>query len=205
MNCKELKEITSKFTDVSNLLEEQKLLHRKISRVRRKLRTKYNEYKFLQELVGIDIKGEILENALKQYFKKIGFEKVDKVGKKYKEEDIRVEYNNILLLVEVKGAKQPIIDDDRIFQVLKHIPNKQKTHPEKNVYGVFVCNHDNLKSLKERKKDPFDERVKKLIFDSKLCVITTIELIKIFVKIEQGLMTKDDFIRKLCKPGVLII
>jgi hypothetical protein len=205
MNSKELKVITSNFTDVSILLEEQKQLNRKINRVRRKLKTKYNEYKFLQKLVGIEIIGDELENALKLYFKKLGFEKVDKVGKKFREEDIRLWIDNRLILFEVKGDNRPIMKDDKIFQLLKHIPNKQKKYEDKIVYGVFVCNHDNLKPFNERNSNPFDERVKKLIVDSKICVITTIELLKIFEKIEQGLMTKDDFITKLCTPGVLII
>lgn len=201
----DLKQEISKFDEVALLLQELKILKVQERRKRRRLNTVLKKYSFLNNLVCIDGKDEIIEDALVNYFKELGFNNIKKVGKKFKEEDLRLFVNDKLIIFEVTGTKNINNTDDKSHQISKYIPLRKIQYSNLNVFGVFVSNHDNKKQIELRNKVPFDNRSNKIASASEYSLTTTTDLFHAFIKIKKGLLTPDELIDKLCKFGKLKI
>ena len=202
MDNSQLKKITASFLDIEPLFRKKKKLLQEARQTRRRLKTKFNEYSFLKTLVGVEIKDEILEIAVKDCFDAFGFDKVDCIGKEFKEEDLRVWYQNKLIIFEVtgKGKEQP--SHDKIFQIDRHVPIKKEKFKDYEVYGGFIANHNCIKPFDERHKKPFDEKVNVLAKGSGISLLTTVDILNSFINFKKGKLTLDDFVTQLCTPGV---
>jgi len=205
MTKKELKNITSSFNDIKIIIDQHNELLKQTSRVRRRLKTLLNDYSFLSDLVSINATDTILDNALRIFFNKLGYDKVECVGKKFKEEDVRLWLNDKLIIFEVTGSKNDIPTDDKTFQIIKHRPVRQLKYPNLKVFACFVINHDNKKPFGQRKHDPFDKRLEKLALANNVCICTTTDLVNAFSNYKKGLITQDELIENLCSPGILKI
>lgn len=124
------------------------------------------------------------------------------VGHQFGEEDIRLWIDDKLVIMEVTGSKNAVPEDDKIFQITKHVPVRQHQYPNLKVFGSFIMNHDNLNTYEKRGK-PFDERINNFAKHSKISIITTTDLLNAFIKYKKGQIKPGDIIEGLCIPGVL--
>ncbi|MBN8835646.1 MAG: hypothetical protein J0I09_00150 [Sphingobacteriia bacterium] len=205
MKIEELKNITSDFVEISQLLEKRNKLFSETNKVRRKLKSKINKYKFLVDLVDTDSNGGRLVNAVVQLFKSIGFSNIENVDKKYNDEDIRLWLDDLLIIFEITGIDTANPKDDKAYRISKHIPIRQKQNPNLKVFGVFIVNHDNKKHFKKREKKPFRKNLIEIAKEHKYTLTTTVDIFNAFIKIKKDSLTKDDFIKCLCMTGELKI
>ena len=200
MTTADLKLITSDFDDIKPLIERQNDLLKQSNQVRRRLRTQLIKYDFLKQLVGVGATDTTLDKALKAYFNSLGFDKVECVGKKFKEEDVRLWTDQRLLIFETTGSKNPVPTDDKIFQIFKHVPIRKGQNPSLNVFGVFVFNHDNLKPFRQRTKNAFDKRTENFALAHGFTVTTTTDLFNAYLNIKMNLLKPEELIGILCSP-----
>lgn len=200
MTEKELKNITSVFSDLKPLIALRSELLNKTSKIRRRLKTKLSKYVFLSDIVGIGIKEDHLVNAVVSFFKELGFVKVENIEKK-KKEDIRLFTEDILLLIEVTGTSSSTLKDNKIHQISKHIPLNQEKFKELQVFGLFVVNHDNEKHYLEREKNPFNNEMHNISKSHNYSITTTIHLLNAFTEFKCGNMTAKEIVEKLCSSG----
>ena len=205
MTNAELKNITSRFDEVKLLIEKQNTLLNETNKVRRRLKTKIRKYAFLKNMVDIDSCGDKLVNSIVQCFKEIGFNDIENVDKKYKDEDIRLFTNDTLILFEITGIDKANPTDDKVHRISKHIPIRQKKHPTLKVFGVFMVNHDNKKHFSNREKKPFRKALSDIAKEHKYTITTTIDLLVAFIRIKSGKLSKEELIKKLCSTGELKI
>lgn len=196
-----MKAITSGFEDVRKSIDDYKEAKRKELKARRKLKTLETKYSFLARLTEINGQGSKLEEEVRLYFKALGFKKVEKVGTKYKEEDLRIFINDKLILVEVTGNNKSQTDEDKGHAITKHISIKQSQYPDLQVLGLFVFNHDNTRPFNRRSSKPFSNKLINIALHNKYSLISTVELLKAFIKIKKNELTLDDFTNKLCNLG----
>ncbi len=198
MTNSELKAITSMFDDIKPLIEERKHVLKQTNKIRRRLKTKVSEYNFLLDLVEINSNGSKLVDAVVSLFKSIGFKHIENVDKKYKEEDIRLFTDNILLIIEVTGIDNATPKFSKAHQISMHIPKRQSDFEELNVFGAFIINHDNKKYFKNRHKKPFTLEIQEISKSHKYSLITTVELLNDFINFKKGLITRNEILNKLC-------
>jgi hypothetical protein len=205
MDNSQLKKLTAKFLDIEPMFKEKKQLLQAARQFRRRLKTKFNEYTFLQTLVGVDVKSDELDLAIKNCFDAFGFDKVECIGKKFEEEDIRLWIGNKLIIFEATGSKNENIGHKKSFQIVKHIPIKKDKFKQFEVYGGFIVNHDNLKPFDKRAKTPFDKKLDLLAQGQNIVLISTLDILNSFINFKKGILTLDNFATQLCTPGVFKI
>lgn len=205
MTTDELKHTTSGFNDVKSLIDRHNDLLKQVNQIRRRLRTQLNKYEFLKQLVGVGATDTTLDKALRVYFNSLGFDKVECVGKKFKQEDVRLWTDQRLLIFETTGSKNPVPTDDKVFQIFKHVPIRKQQNLNLEVFGVFVFNNDNLKPFAQRTKNAFDKRTENFALAHGFTVTTTTDLFNAYVNIKKNLLNPEELIDKLCSPGIFKI
>lgn len=205
MTKEELSIFTSTFDDIKPLIEKRNNLLKDINKTRRRLKTQFNKYSFLYDLVGINANGTPLVDALVKYFKAFNFENVENVDKKYKDEDIRLFHHDTLIIIEVTGIDAANPQENKAHQITKHIPTRQNENPNLNVFGLFVVNHENTKAYNKRSKRPFSDKLDKIAKSHKYGLITTVDLFYAFLEFKNNKFTPDKLISKLCSTGIIKI
>lgn len=203
MTKSELKQITSDFSDIKPLIIQNKELSGKISKIRRRLKTNLDNYGFLIDLVSVDSYGERLVNAVVDFFKAIGFDKVENVDKKYKEEDVRLWQDNILLIIEVTGIEAKNPKYSKSHQISMQIPKRQSEFPDLQVFGLFVVNHDCKKHYLKREKKPFTSEINNIAHLHNYTLATTLDLLNLFKQFKNGSINQKEILAKLCSTGML--
>ena len=202
MDDSQLKKLSADFLDIKPMFKEKKQLLQKARQFRNRLKTKFNEYSFLKTLVGVNVKDDDLDLPIKKCFDAFGFDKVECIGKKFKEEDIRLWHRNRLIIFEATGCDGANPTHDKIFQILKHIPIKKEMFKNFEVYGGFIANHDCTKPFDQRTKKPYDAKVEVLAKGQSIVLLSTTDLLNSFINFKKGKLTPDDFVNQLCTPGV---
>lgn len=194
-------QITKEFSEFEVLLNKQKTLKKEINKTNRKLKTLSQKYSFLSNIVDVNMGDDILEQYLKKYFKEIGFKDVRKIGKKGGKEDLQIHFENELIIMEVTGIKGTHTTDRKTRQITKHLEEKRISN--ENVYGLFIVNHDKETYFKNRNENPFSKEQIKYAVIAKYSLVTTIELVKGFIKVKMGELTINEFKEKLCYFGMV--
>lgn len=205
MDNSQLKKISSEFLDIQPFFKEKKHLLQEARQFRRRLKTKLNEYHFLKTLVGIDVRSDELDSAIKKCFDAFGFDKTECIGKKFGEEDIRLWFGKKLIIFEATGSKKEICEQNKMFQIHKHIPIKREQFKDFKVYGGFIVNHDNLKPFENRVPSPFNQDADKYAKGQNIVLLSTLDLLKSFINFKKGKLELERFAEQLCTPGVFKI
>jgi hypothetical protein len=201
MTEKEYFEFTKSIPKVSGLLRKRNDLKVQLNKVSRKLTTLSKKYCFLRVIVYPNVKDDLLEENVKLLFKEIGIEKVHKVGKSKRKEDLRIILSDRIILVEVTGTVNQNSSDDKTRQVTKHIDvEKSKGN---NVYGLFIVNHENKKTFKEKTKTPFTKDQIKYAKAGKYTLMTTQSLVNAFMLVKTDQLSLSDFNKRICEYGVV--
>lgn len=198
MNKEEYFKITRLFKEVDNLVLQKQKLRRQINSVSRKLKGLRKKYSFLSIIINRGVTGELLEENIKRYFKELGFATVNKVGKHLKKEDIRIIKDDKIIIIEVTGSSKKIQKDDKTRQITKHLSVRK--HNNENAFAVFVVNHDNKNSFKYRKEAFNKEQINYAVAGG-YSLVSTIELVRGFIKVKTNKMSLMEFEQKLCSFG----
>ena len=205
MDTSQLKKFTSEFLDIEPILKKKKKHLQDARQLRRKLKTKLNDYDFLQKLVGVNVKDDELDLAIKNCFDSFGFDKTECIGKIFGEEDIRLWFGDTLIIFEATGSEKEFCKQPKMFQIQKHIPIKKEQFCNFKVYGGFIVNHDNTKPFNKRILSPFNQDADKYAKGLNIVLLTTIDLLNSFVNFKKGKLNLADFANQLCTPGVFKI
>ena len=197
----ELKNITAEFLDIKPIIQEREEILKSLNKSRKRLKTKLKKNIFLTQMVGIGSNGGKLVDSIVKYFKELNIGKVENVDKKYRDEDIRLWVDDLLLIFEITGIDTPNPKDDKAHQISKHIPIRQEQFSDKKVFGVFVVNHDNKRNFLKRNQKPFNDRLIKIAKSHNYSLVTTVDLLKAFVLIKKDKMKPAELIKKLCLAG----
>lgn len=201
MTEKDYYNLTKEFIDISVLLKEQKTIKTKLNRVLRKLNTLDSKYSFIKEIIGVNVDGEKLENSIKKYFKEIGFKDVRKVGNSFGKDDIQIYLDNELIISEATGIKGIHTKDSKTRQITKHLELK-RNNGEK-VFGIFIVNHDKETYYTERNTNPFSKDQINYAIVGKYSLVTTLELLRGFIKVKTNELTLEQYKVKLCSFGMV--
>ncbi len=205
MTISELKNITSNFEDISPLIKQHKDLLKQTNKVRRRLKSRLDEYAFLFDLVGINSHSDRLVNAIVNFFKALNFKYVENVDKKYKEEDIRLQVDDLLLIIEVTGIDKANPKYEKSHQISMHIQKRKIQYPNLKVFGLFIVNHDNKKHFLKREKKPFTKAIDEIAQSHNYTLTTSVDLLNAFIQFKKGILKPTEIIEKLCTTGELKI
>ena len=205
MTDNELNKITCKFSDVKPLIDQINLVLIELNRLRKRLKTKRSKYKFINDLIDINSAGNTLVNACVDLFKELGIGTVENIDKKYYEEDIRIWHGDKLIIVEVTGIDTPNPKFTKAHQISLHIRLRQEQYKEKEIFGLFIVNHDNKKYYKQRNNKPFNNKIIDIAKSHKYTLMTTTDLLNAYKMIKMEKLKPEEFIEKLCLLGLFKI
>lgn len=205
MTDQEFDKISVEIPEVRELYDQWKIQKKSIDKTRRKLSRVKDKYRFLKTIVGIGKHGNELELAFKDFFKNIGYNDVRHIGGDNKYEDIDIWGKERLTVIEVKGIKQPMPKQSNCNQVLKYVLERKKTHPDFQVHGITVVNHDNGKLPNNRVENPFDKDRIRHAENGEYGLVSALDLFKDFHRIKRGIITFEDFDKRLHQIGLLEI
>lgn len=119
-----------------------------------------------------------LVSAVSMLLKELGFD-VQLVENKGRQ-DIEIKHNDFSAIIEVKGLKAYANNDD-LRELLDWYVTASKENP--NVKGILILNHFRGKDLIDRENEqPLTEAALNIAKNNKFCVLTTMELFKIYEK-----------------------
>jgi hypothetical protein len=201
---KVIKEITSKFSEISVLMEQLKAIKTQERRAKRRLKTKIKEFEFLSEIVGLNMKHKKLTEPLFRYFKHLGVN-VHRAPNNDKDgvEDLRLFYADKLILIEATSIKNDRADNAKLTQVNNHVPARQQEFSNLKVFGVSIINHQDNKLFNERVlKQNYQDSTVKILKSHNLTSVTTLTLLINFIMIKSGKRTVDELINNLISTGI---
>lgn len=120
--------------------------------------------------------GKELSNSIFLVFKEIGFDANLKEDEG--RQDIELKFNSFFAIVEAKGLKGYANNTD-LRQLLDYYVTTSENNP--SVKGIFIINHFRDKNPSERGQ-PFSEGALELAKNNGFCLLTTIDLFKLYNK-----------------------
>ena len=164
-----------------------------------------NQQKFKYLHDSISETGDMLVNAVKTFLNWLGFDEVIKVDEEkgnIKEEDLRINLTDGIIVIEVKGIGGTSKDNE-CNQIEKIVHRREKERNKFDVKGLYIVNHQRYLPPLKRKNPPFtDEQIKDAEND-KRGLLTTWELFKIFDYITNDLITKENARKHLLNSGLI--
>lgn len=136
--------------------------------------------------------GDELEEQVKILFKELGFEIVEAENNR---DDLILKYNDQVAVVEIKGIGKSAAE--------RHAAQLEKwsaNYIEKNGIipkGFLIVNSFKDLPLDNRVEDTFPHQMIKYSTQREHCLITTIQLLNLFYKINENLSDKDSLIQTL--------
>jgi hypothetical protein len=161
------------------------------------------KYSFLHNLLTGT--GKELVAAVVYFLERLGFENVMNVDEEMpnlKEEDIRVELDDGILIVEVKGIVGTSRDDE-CSQVSKYRHRRCKERGAFDVRALYLVNHQRHLPPVDRANPPFNEKQITDAEDDDRGLLSTWELFKTYFWIEDGYITQADVREQLLKKGLV--
>ncbi len=191
----------AKLLDKKQKIEEEYKL--KLKQVETEIKDNENQYKFLHDLITET--GDKLVKSVEYFLQWLGFENVinmDENNPDIKEEDLQINLEDGLLIIEVKGITGTSKDKE-CSQIYK-IKNRRNEERKKfDVLALYIVNHQRFLPPEERNNPPFsDDQIKDANLD-KRGLLTTYELFKLYFKIAQDFIMKEDARKCLLNYGLV--
>jgi hypothetical protein len=145
----EIKKVTAKFDDVKILMDKLAEIKRDERKVKRRLKTKYLNYTFLSDIVGLSKKDKKLTEPLFKFFKHLQLN-IQRAPNKDKGgiEDLRIFYDDKLIIIEATSIENDRAPEAKLTQILKHTKIRQAEFPNFKVIGLSIINHEDKKHFK---------------------------------------------------------
>ena len=136
----------------------------------------------------------------------LGFENVVLVdgNEEILREDIQIWDNDDLYIIEVKGIGRTSTDSE-CSQIVKHRRKREKENRDKNVWPIYIVNHQRYMNPSLRDNPPFKDNQIDYAEDDERGLLTTWQLFKQFKFIEAGIFTKEETRNSLKKIGLITL
>lgn len=170
----------NKIPEIKDFKAQYKVLKREINRKRIKLKSLYEKYSFIQEIVNPNVGDFQLEDSVEKLFTDLGY-KVQKPRTKA-DLDLFLIHKGNTIGIEVKNDK--FVGENELFQGIKYGARHREAGKELHVLVVW----NNSKT-----KQQFDAN---RISDAKIHkygILTTEELLKGYLKVKEGKISMDLF------------
>ena len=148
--------------------------------------------------------GEELVKTVKYFLHWLGFDTVinyDEVSTT-KEEDLQIEFDQGLLVIEVKGIGGTSKDSE-CSQISKFKHRREKERGAFDVFALYIVNHQRYQAPENRLNPPFTEKQIQDAEDDERGLLTTYELFKLYFAIEAGIIEKQDARQALLGFGLV--
>ncbi len=120
-----IRDRTKSFKHVQELLIDEKNIKKQLRSISRRLKTIELKHSFLNDITSVNGKSTLIEIAAKRLFKSAGFGDVRHLQNvRPKREDLQIWCDDCVILVECKGSKNTIPQDNEIGQIKKYIDNQ---------------------------------------------------------------------------------
>ncbi len=159
-------------------------------------------YKFFNDLLTET--GEELVQAICKYFEWLGFTEIKAIdgSEDVLREDLQIIDNNKMYIIEVKGIGGTSTDAE-CAQVAKHRRKREKEHPDKIIFPIYIVNHQRYKHPVLRQNLPFSKDQIDYALSDERGLLTTWQLYKQYKLIEDKIFTKEETRNALCEHGVI--
>ncbi|KCZ71910.1 hypothetical protein ANME2D_01966 [Candidatus Methanoperedens nitroreducens] len=147
---------------------------------------RYNEIRKILYTTGIE-----LTKAVAYVFSELGFKVIEKEHEGL--HDIEAETDKFFSIIEVKGLKGHANVDD-LRQLLDHHIEASKQNED--VKGIFILNHYKEDEPSNR-KEPFSKDAIRLGTKNEFCMMTTIDLFKIYSQYIEGKIKIETIISRI--------
>lgn len=176
----------------------------KLQEIKRKIEDNEKKYKFLHNLITET--GDALVKSVEEFLKYLGFTNMtnmDETNPKIKEEDLQIDLEDGLLIIEIKGIGGTSKDQDllQISKIKKR--REEEMHNSSHVYALYIVNHQRFLPPEKRKNPPFYDRQIKDASSHKCGLLSTYELFKLYFKIEEGYIIKEDVRKSLLNDALI--
>jgi hypothetical protein len=161
------------------------------------------KYSFLHDLITES--GDALVDSVECFLQWMGFDDVKKMdldSPALKEEDLQIEYDDKLIVVEVKGIGGTSTDSD-CNQINKIKYRRAKERNSFDVFGLYIVNHQRYLPPSRRQNPPFTPTQISDAINEERGLLSTWEMFRLFRYIEQGLIKKSDARGALLFPGLV--
>jgi len=175
----------------------------KLKELDKRLNDNYEKYSWLHDLLTKT--GMPLVRAVERYFNWLEFPKVtnvDEENPELMEEDLRVELENGLLVVEVKGIGGTSTDSD-CSQISKIRYRRGKDRGNYDVYGLYIVNHQLYLPPHGRTHPPFSGQQIEDAQNDERGLLTTYDLFKLYFYIQSDFITKEAARASLLEYGLV--
>jgi hypothetical protein len=172
-------------------------------RVEEEIEENQAKYKFLHNLITET--GDNLVKSVEHFLDWLGFENIinmDETNPEIKEEDLQISLEEGILVVEVKGIGGTSKDGE-CSQINKIKHRRSEQRKSFDVSALYIVNHQRSLPPLERKNPPFNEQQ---ISDAELDkrgLLDTYEIFKLYSRIEDGFITKEDARDSLLNYGLV--
>ena len=162
------------------------------------------KYKFLKDML-IET-GQPLVTAVCDYLKWLGFSNVISIdgSEEILREDIQVDDGENLYIIEVKGIGGTSTDAE-CSQIAKHRRKREKENRDKNVVPIYIVNHQRYTRPCLRQNPPFSANQIDYAENDERGLLTTWQMYKQYKLIEEGVFTKEETRKALCKVGIITL
>ncbi len=161
------------------------------------------KYNFLHDLITET--GNNLVKSVEYFLDWLGFENVinmDETNPEIKEEDLQIPLKNGLLVVEIKGVGGTSKDSE-CSQTSKIKYRRARERNCFDVFALYIVNHQRFLPPTERKNPPFNEQQISDAEADERGLLSTYEIFKLYSKIEEGFVTKEDARYSLLNYGLV--
>lgn len=186
---------------INNKKEEHKI---EIGLLEKQAKEIHEKYSFLRQLLTGT--GKELVLAVKSFLEWLGFENVvDKdeivISGEIKEEDLCFEYEDNLVLIEIKGINGTSTDAE-CSQIDKIVSRRMRALKSTAVHGVYIVNNQKNTDPLKRQAPPFnDVQINDAVNQSRTLVYTS-QLFALCSDIEMGFVSKEVARRSFLQAGV---
>lgn len=162
------------------------------------------EYDFLINILTSDAFSDYLVKNVIKTLGFIGFNHVIDVDEEVegnRQEDLRIEYDNLIAIIEVKGHNGNPTEDD-CQALLKYINRNMKKYSRTDIHGILIVNHQKMKEPKDRTYPAFTvEQIDDAIRDE-YTLVSTYELYKACRLMQEGFLDFEEIKKELFTVGL---
>lgn len=194
--------------NTENLLKEKESLikeyEEKIERKREEIEINHKKYECLHCLLTES--GNELVKKVKVFLEWLGFENVkimdEQDNRKILEEDLRVEIEEGLLVIEVKGIGGTSTDAE-CSQIEKIKNRRARERNSFDVFGLYIVNHQRYRPPLIRENPPFKEQQIEDAKNDGRGLLTTWQLFNLYFSIKNECITKGEARKALLNYGLI--
>lgn len=164
----------------------------------------YEEYQFLNDMLTQT--GDTLVKAVCKYFKWLGFSNIQEIdgGEDILREDIQIVDDATMFIIEVKGIGGTSTDAE-CAQIVKHRRKREKENKDKEIFPIYIVNHQRYIQPQLRENPPFNENQIDYAYNDERGLLTTWQLYQQFKLIEDGIFTKEETRQALRQIGLITL